>query len=99
MIFVYLIICLCGGDFCYSDGEFVVIFEDVCMVCELGFSGLVMGVFDVDGNVDMLWMEKIMVAVGLLVVIFYCVFDMCVNFLYIFNNFVELGIVWVLILG
>lgn len=54
MIFVYLIICLCGGDFCYSDGEFVVIFEDVCMVCELGFFGLVMGVFDVDGNVDML---------------------------------------------
>lgn len=96
---MYSIIRLRGGDFCYSDGEFVVIFEDVRTVRELGFFGLVTGVFDVDGNVDMLRMEKIMVVVGSLVVIFYRVFDMCVNFLYIFNNFAELGIVRVLILG
>ena len=49
-----------GGDFCYSDGEFAAILEDVRTVRELGFPGLVTGVLDVDGNVDMPRMEKIM---------------------------------------
>lgn len=40
-----------GGDFCYSDGEFAAILEDVRTVRELGFPGLVTGVLDVDGNV------------------------------------------------
>ena len=47
-----------GGDFCYSDGEFAAILEDVRTVRELGFPGLVTGVLDVDGNVDMPRMEK-----------------------------------------
>lgn len=54
MIFVYLIICFCGGDFYYIDGEFVVMLEDICFVRELGFFGLVIGVLIVDGDVDML---------------------------------------------
>lgn len=32
-----------GGDFCYSDGEFAAILEDVRTVRELGFPGLVTG--------------------------------------------------------
>lgn len=35
--------CPRGGDFCYSDGEFAAILEDVRTVRELGFPGLVTG--------------------------------------------------------
>lgn len=65
-----------GGDFCYSDGEFAAILEDVRTVRELGFPGLVTGVLDVDGNVDMSRMEKIMAAAGPLAVTFHRAFDM-----------------------
>ena len=68
-----------GGDFCYSDGEFAAILEDVRTVRELGFPGLVTGVLDVDGNVDMPRMEKIMAAAGPLAVTFHRAFDMCAN--------------------
>ncbi|MFP1462842.1 copper homeostasis protein CutC [Escherichia coli] len=44
--------------------------EDVRTVRELGFPGLVTGVLDVDGNVDMPRMEKIMVFAGPLAVTF-----------------------------
>ncbi len=53
-----------GGDFCYSDGEFTAILEDVRTVRELGFPGLVTGVLDEDGNVDMPRMAQIMAAAG-----------------------------------
>ena len=81
-----------GGDFCYSDGEFAAILEDVRTVRELGFPGLVTGVLDVDGNVDMPRMEKIMAAAGPLAVTFHRAFDMCANPLYTLNNLTELGI-------
>lgn len=88
-----------GGDFCYSDGEFAAILEDVRTVRELGFPGLVTGVLDVDGNVDMPRMEKIMAAAGPLAVTFHRAFDMCANSLNTLNNLAELGIVRVLTSG
>lgn len=88
-----------GGDFCYSDGEFAAILEDVRTVRELGFPGLVTGVLDVDGNVDMPRMEKIMAAAGPLAVTFHRAFDMCANPLNTLNNLTELGIARVLTSG
>ena len=88
-----------GGDFCYSDGEFAATLEDVRTVRELGFPGLVTGVLDVDGNVDMPRMEKIMAAAGPLAVTFHRAFDMCANPLNTLNNLAELGIARVLTSG
>ena len=88
-----------GGDFCYSDGEFAAILEDVRTVRELGFPGLVTGVLDVDGNVDMPRMEKIMAAAGPLAVTFHRAFDMCANPLNTLNNLAELGVARVLTSG
>lgn len=88
-----------GGDFCYSDGEFAAILEDVRTVRELGFPGLVTGVLDVDGNVDMPRMEEIMAAAGPLTVTFHRAFDMCANPLNALNNLAELGITRVLTSG
>ena len=88
-----------GGDFCYSDGEFAAILEDVRTVRELGFPGLVTGVLDVGGNVDMPRMEKIMAAAGPLAVTFHRAFDMCANPLNTLNNLAELGVARVLTSG
>lgn len=56
IIFVYFIVCLCGGDFCYSDNDFVIIKNDIVRICDMGFVGVVVGVLDIDGYIDMCWM-------------------------------------------
>lgn len=81
-----------GGDFCYTEGEFAVMLDDIAMVRELGFSGLVTGLLDVDGNVDMSRMEQIMAAAGPLNVTFHRAFDMCVNPLNALKNLSDLGV-------
>lgn len=41
-----------GGDFCYTEEEFAAMLNDIRMVRDLGFPGLVTGVLDADGRVD-----------------------------------------------
>lgn len=41
-----------GGDFVYSDAEFDVMREDLRHMCALGASGVVLGVLQADGRVD-----------------------------------------------
>jgi copper homeostasis protein len=40
------------GDFCYSPDEFSVMQRDVLMAKQLGADGLVFGILDLDGSVD-----------------------------------------------
>ncbi|CDL64160.1 Cytoplasmic copper homeostasis protein CutC [Klebsiella pneumoniae IS39] len=49
-----------GGDFCYTEEEFAAMLNDIRMVRDLGFPGLVTGVLDADGQVDIPRMKKIM---------------------------------------
>lgn len=88
-----------GGDFCYTDGEFAAMLDDVRTVRELGFPGLVTGILDPDGHVDMPRMQQIMDAAGPLAVTFHRAFDMCANPLNALKNLAELGIVRVLTSG
>lgn len=73
--------------------------EDVRQVREMGFPGLVIGVLDADGHVDMPRMQKIMQAAGPLAVTFHRAFDMCANPLKALNNLAELGVARVLTSG
>lgn len=41
-----------AGDFCYSTDEFSVMQRDVLMAKQLGADGVVFGILDLDGNVD-----------------------------------------------
>ena len=59
-----------GGDFCYTEEEFAAMLNDIRMVRDLGFPGLVTGVLDADGQVDIPRMKKIMTAAGPLAVPF-----------------------------
>ena len=40
------------GDFVYSPEELDVMYEDICAFAELGVTGVVLGVLQVDGSVD-----------------------------------------------
>lgn len=88
-----------GGDFCYSAGEFNAMLEDVAVVRDLGFPGLVIGLLDEDGHVDMPRMRQIMAAAQGMAVTFHRAFDMCVNPQQAFENLAELGVARVLTSG
>jgi copper homeostasis protein len=49
---VYPIIRPRGGDFLYSDDEYVIMRKDIIMCKELGCEGIVIGLLHVDGSVD-----------------------------------------------
>ncbi|KAA1139390.1 copper homeostasis protein CutC, partial [Citrobacter portucalensis] len=66
---------------------------------ELGFSGLVTGILEVDGNVAMPRIEKLMIAAGSLQVTFHRAFDMCANPLNALKKLADLGIARVLTSG
>nr|WP_276529587.1 copper homeostasis protein CutC [Lelliottia aquatilis] len=88
-----------GGDFCYSAGEFDAMLEDVATVRELGFPGLVIGLLDEDGNVDMPRMRQIMAAAKGMAVTFHRAFDMCKDPVQAFENLAELGVARILTSG
>ncbi|MGK9173052.1 copper homeostasis protein CutC [Yokenella regensburgei] len=68
-----------GGDFCYDAEEFAVMLEDIQVMRELGFPGLVTGVLDEEGNVDVTRMQQIMHAAQGMKVTFHRAFDMCAD--------------------
>ncbi|MDJ1656102.1 copper homeostasis protein CutC [Raoultella sp. Ech2A] len=88
-----------GGDFCYTEGEFAAMLDDVATVRELGFPGLVIGVLDADGRVDTARMRKIMAAAGPLAVTFHRAFDMCANPYQAYVALAELGVARILTSG
>lgn len=68
-----------GGDFCYRDDEFQVLLADIARVSELGFPGVVTGVLNEDGEVDVARMSQIMRAAEGMAVTFHRAFDMCAD--------------------
>ena len=88
-----------GGDFCYTDGEFSAMLEDVALVRSLGYPGLVIGVLNADGNVDIPRMRQVMAVAGPLAVTFHRAFDMCANPLQAADALAELGVARVLTSG
>ena len=88
-----------GGDFCYTDGEFAAMLEDVRQIRSLGYPGFVIGVLNPEGQVDVPRMRQIMVAAGPLAVTFHRAFDMCANPLQAADVLADLGVARVLTSG
>lgn len=70
-----------GGDFCYSAAEFEVMLNDVEQVRDMGFPGLVIGLLDADGHVDLARMRRIMHLAGTMAVTFHRAFEICASIL------------------
>ena len=88
-----------GGDFCYSAAEFSAMLEDIALVRDLGFPGLVIGLLDEDGHIDMPRMKQIMAAAQGLAVTFHRAFDMCVEAQQAYEKLTELGVARILTSG
>ena len=88
-----------GGDFCYSASEFAVMLDDIALIRDAGFPGLVTGVLTEDGEVDMPRMQKIMAAAQGMAVTFHRAFDMCANPFNSLDKLAELGVARVLTSG
>ncbi|WNJ81387.1 copper homeostasis protein CutC [Cedecea neteri] len=88
-----------GGDFCYTDGEFATMLEDIAFVRELGFLGFVIGMLDEDGNIDLPRMKQVMQAAEGMAVTFHRAFDMCHHPLQAFEQLAALGVARILTSG
>jgi len=88
-----------GGDFCYTEGEFTAMLEDIRTLRELGFPGLVTGVLNAAGQVDLPRMQLIMDAAGPLTVTFHRAFDMCADPHQAFRQLASLGVARILTSG
>ncbi|NCH85987.1 copper homeostasis protein CutC [Cronobacter dublinensis] len=88
-----------GGDFCYRADEFATMLDDIAFIREIGFAGLVTGVLNEDGEVDIARMRKIMRAADGMAVTFHRAFDMCASPLKALEELTDLGVARILTSG
>lgn len=88
-----------GGDFCYTDAEFDTMLEDIAFVSELGYPGLVIGMLDGDGHIDLPRMKRVMEQAQGMAVTFHRAFDMCHNPHQALEQLTDLGVARILTSG
>ncbi|WP_136499746.1 copper homeostasis protein CutC [Edwardsiella piscicida] len=88
-----------SGDFCYSDSEFALMKCDLALVRDLGFPGVVIGLLDEEGHIDLRRMRELMALAGPMAVTFHRAFDMCANPLLALSQLTDLGIARILTSG
>lgn len=88
-----------SGDFCFSATEFNEMKSDIALIRELGFSGLVVGVLDVDGHIDLTRMRQVMLLCEGMSVTFHRAFDLCHSPLMALRQLTDLGVTRILTSG
>lgn len=88
-----------GGDFCYSHSDFEVMKNDVAQIRDMGFMGVVFGVLDEEGHIDLPRMQQLMALSGDMAVTFHRAFDMCFNPNVALDQLTQLGVKRILTSG
>lgn len=88
-----------GGDFCYNAIEFDSMLNDLAAVRELGFPGVVIGLLDQEGHIDILRMRRVMAQCAGMAVTFHRAFDMCINPYQALRQLTDLGVARILTSG
>ncbi len=81
-----------GGDFLYNDLEFQLMKRDIEMAKGIGVTGVVIGILDKNGLVDMRRMKELLDIARPMHVVFHRAFDMAADPLIAFNQLLELGV-------
>lgn len=88
-----------GGDFCYSDSEFETIKHDVNFIRQLGFPGVVYGILNREGHIDIPRMRILKALSGDMTITFHRAFDMCISPKQAYVQLTELGVARILTSG
>lgn len=88
---MYVLIRPRTGDFLYSDLECETMLRDIEACIDLGCNGVVLGVLDADGNVDMPRCRSLIAAAGNMGVTFHRAFDLSRDPLASLEHLIELG--------
>lgn len=80
------------GDFLYSEEEFIQMCDEIKAVQSLGADGIVIGVLDQFGNLDLERMEKMMEAAKGMSVTFHRAFDVCREPFAVIEQLIKLGV-------
>ncbi len=72
---VYVMIRPRGGDFIYSNEEFEIMHRDISMCKQMGFRGVVFGILDAQGSIDVTRCRDLLSACGAMKVTFHRAFD------------------------
>lgn len=88
---IYPIIRPRGGDFLYTKDEFTVMMNDVKLCKDLGCDGVVIGLLNMDGTIDIARTSQLIEAAYPLGVTFHRAFDRCKNPLEAMEQIIEIG--------
>ncbi len=81
-----------GGDFLYTDIEFEVMKQDIRIAKELGAVGIVTGILNSKGSVDLKRMQELIDLARPMQVVFHRAFDLCSDPIFVLNQLMDLGI-------
>jgi copper homeostasis protein len=80
-----------GGDFLYTKDEFEIMLQDVKLCKQIGCDGIVIGLLNMDGTIDIVRTEALIEAAYPLGVTFHRAFDRCKNPLEALEQLIEIG--------
>lgn len=88
-----------GGDFCYSEHEFQSMRRDILMAKQLGADGVVLGILDLDGRVDVHRTKQLVDLAAPLKVTYHRAFDMSCDLFASLRDLQSIGVHCVLTSG
>ncbi len=88
---IYPIIRPRGGDFLYTNDEFEIMLQDVKLCKELGCDGVVIGLLNIDGSIDVTRTAILIEAAYPLGVTFHRAFDRCYDPFVALEQLIEIG--------
>lgn len=80
-----------GGDFLYTKDEFAIMMTDIKLCKELGCDGVVIGLLNMDGTIDMVRTSQLVEAAYPLGVTFHRAFDRCKDPFEALEQLIEIG--------
>jgi copper homeostasis protein len=80
-----------GGDFLFTKHEFDVMLQDIKLCRELGCDGVVLGLLNMDGTIDMIRTEQLIRTAYPLEVTFHRAFDRCLEPFAAVEQLIEIG--------
>jgi copper homeostasis protein len=81
-----------GGDFCYDGTEFTLMKRDITFCQRAGADGVVIGMLNPDGNVDLARMRELVSAARPMAVTFHRAFDMVADAFRALDDVLALGV-------